>query len=88
MQALNEYVAQKNYWNSLFQNATQLDLNNAQDRKTIAQSIDSELSPENLTCDGELPASQVRARYNKLMTVAKQLQKLDPTVAQYMYEFG
>ena len=88
MQALNEYVAQKNYWNSLFQNATQLDLSNAQDRKTIAQSIDSELSPENLTCDGELPASQVRARYNKLMTVAKQLQKLDPTVAQYMYEFG
>ena len=88
MQALNDYVAQKNYWNSLFQNATQLDLNSAQDRKTIAQSIDSELSPENLTCDGELPASQVRARYNKLMTVAKQLQKLDPTVAQYMYEFG
>ena len=88
MQALNEYVAQKNYWNLLFKNATQLDLNSAQDRKTIAQSIDTELSPENLTCDGELPASQVRARYNKLMTVAKQLQKLDPTVAQYMYEFG
>ena len=88
MQALNEYVAQKNYWNSLFKNAPQLDLSNAQDRKTIAQSIDSELSPENLTCDGELPASQVRARYKQLNTVAKQLVKLDPTVAQYMYEFG
>ena len=87
MQALNEYVAQKNSWGKLF-GSTPLDLSNAQDRKTIAQSIDSELSPENLTCDGELPASQVRARYNKLMTVAKQLQKLDPTVAQYMYEFG
>ena len=87
MQALNEYVAQKNYWNSLFGSAP-LDLNSAQDRKTIAQSIDSELSPENLTCDGELPASQVRARYKQLNTVAKQLIKLDPTVAQYMYEFG
>ena len=87
MQALNDYVAQKNYWNSLFQSAP-LDLSNAQDRKTIAQSIDSELSPENLTCDGELPASQVRARYKQLNTVAKQLVKLDPTVVQFMYEFG
>ena len=87
MQALNDYVAQKNYWNSLFQSAP-LDLNNAQDRKTIAQCIDSELSPENLTCDGELPASQVRARYKQLNTVAKQLVKLDPTVQQFMYEFG
>ena len=87
MQALNDYVAQKNYWNSLF-NSAPLDLNNAQDRKTIAQSIDSELSPENLTCDGELPASQVRARYKQLNTVAKQLVKLDPTVVQFMYEFG
>ena len=87
MQALNDYVAQKNYWNSLF-NSAPLDLNSAQDRKTIAQSIDSELSPENLTCDGELPASQVRARYKQLNTVAKQLVKLDPTVVQFMYEFG
>jgi len=88
MQALNEYVAQKNYWNSLFNCAPQLDLSNAQDRKTIAQSIDTELSPENLSCDGELSATETNARYRKLMTVAKQLQKLDPTVAQYMYEFG
>ena len=87
MQALNDYVAQKNYWNSLFGSAP-LDLNSAQDRKTIAQSIDSELSPENLSCDGELPASQVRARYKQLNTVAKQLVKLDPTVQQYMYEFA
>ena len=87
MQALNDYVAQKNYWNSLF-NSAPLDLSNAQDRKTIAQSIDCELSPENLSCDGELPASQVRARYKQLNTVAKQLVKLDPTVTQYMYEFG
>jgi len=87
MQALNDYVAQKNYWNSLF-NSAPLDLSNAQDRKTIAQSIDTELSPENLSCDGELPASQVRARYKQLNTVAKQLVKLDPTVQQYMYEFA
>jgi hypothetical protein len=87
MKALNEYVAQKNAWGKLF-NSAPLDLNSAQDRKTIAISIDSELSPENLTCDGELSRSAVQAKYTKLMTVAKQLQKLDPTVTQYMYEFG
>ena len=87
MQALNDYVAQKNSWGKLF-GSKPLDLSNAQDRKSIAQSIDSELSPENLTCDGELSRSQVQARYTKLNTVVKQLIKLDPTVAQSMYEFG
>lgn len=82
MQALNEYLAQKNYWNALFQTAP-LDLNSAQDRKKIAEYIDSELSPENLTCDGELSAGQVRARYKQLNTVAKQLKKLDPSVQIY-----
>ena len=87
MKALNDYVAQKNQWIALFGTAP-MSLSNAQDRKKIAQHIDSELSPENLSCDGELSRTQVQARYTKLMTVAKQLQKLDPTVAQYMYEFG
>ena len=85
MQALNDYVAQKNYWNSLF-NSAPLDLSNAQDRKRIAQSIDSELSPENLTCDGELSRSQVQQRRTRLTQAAEQLQKLDPSVK--FYEFG
>jgi hypothetical protein len=85
MQALNEYVAQKNKWNAIF-GGTPLDLNSAKDRADIAASIDADLSPENLSCDGELAAGQVRARYTKLNTVAKQLLKLDPTVQ--IYEFG
>jgi hypothetical protein len=82
MQALNEYVAQKNRWNSMF-GSTPLNLSNAQDRKSIAQSIDADLSPENLSCDGELSRTAVMARYRKLSTVAKQLQKLDSTVTIY-----
>ena len=85
MQALNEYVAQKNKWNAIF-GGTPLDLNNDMDRVQIAQSIDADLSPENLSCDGELAASQVRARYRTLTQCAEQLQKLDPTVK--IYEFG
>jgi hypothetical protein len=85
MQALNNYVAQKNKWNAIFGGAP-LDLNNDMDRVQIAQSIDADLSPENLSCDGELAAGQVRARYRNLSKCAEQLLKLDPTVQ--IYEFG
>ena len=84
MQALNEYVAQKNAWGKLF-GSKPLDLNNAQDRKKIAQSIDADLSPENLSCDGELLPSQVKAKYQRLSQCAQQLKKLDPTVEIYEY---
>jgi hypothetical protein len=50
--------------------------------------IDAKLSPENLSCDGELPIAQVRARYNALTSAAKDLVQLDPSMAQFMYEFG
>jgi hypothetical protein len=36
------------------------------------------LSPENLTCDGELSRAQVQARYKELMAVAHDLAQLDP----------
>ena len=48
--------------------------------------IDSALSPENLTCDGELPRAEVQRRYKELMTAAKQLKKYDPEVKFYEYE--
>jgi hypothetical protein len=85
MKELKAYVAQKNKWNAIF-GGTPLDLNSAKDRVEIASSIDADLSPENLSCDGELAASQVRARYRTLSKCAEQLLKLDPTVK--IYEFG
>jgi hypothetical protein len=51
----------------------------------LADSIDAELSPENLTCDGELSRSQVQAQYRQLTTAARELQKLDPAVKFYEY---
>lgn len=45
--------------------------------------IEYDLSPENLTCDGELSRAQVQARYRSLTTVAQQLQQLDPSVSFY-----
>lgn len=80
--ALENYVDQKNAWGKLF-GSKPLDLNDAQDRKRIAASIDSELSPEHLTCDGELSRSQVQAKYKRLITVARQLKQLDSSVVIY-----
>ena len=62
-----------------------LSLQSAADRQTIAELIDSELSPENLSCDGELPRAEVARRYKTLTTAASQLKQLDPTVKIYEY---
>jgi hypothetical protein len=84
--ALTTYVDRKNTFGKLFNSKfTELSLQIAADRQRLANMIDAELSPENLTCDGELPAAQVRARFKELTTVAKELQKLDPTVKFYDY---
>jgi len=82
---LNSYVERKNSWSAMF-GKKPLSLDSAADRQTIANSIDNELSPENLTCDGELSRSQVQARYNELTKVARELQQLDPSVK--FYEFN
>ena len=79
---LEAYVERKNSWGKLFGSRT-LSLLNAKDRQAIANSIDSELSPENLTCDGELSASQVRQRQAFLFRVAEELISIDPSVTFY-----
>jgi hypothetical protein len=85
MSALKTYLVRKNAYATIF-GAKELTLNNATDRQRIANSIDSDLSPENLTCDGELPRSLVQSRYNELIRAASELQKLDPSVK--FYEFA
>ena len=84
MKALENFVAQKNHWNSFF-NGPQYNLNSRKDRQALADMIDGSLSPENLTCDGELPRAEVARRYKELTTAAKQLKKLDPSVTFYEY---
>jgi len=86
MKELKAYVDQRNSWNSVFnRNYKKLCLTSAEDRQKIANTIDSELSPENLTCDGELPRATVAARYKQLTKIAKQLLALDPSVKFYEY---
>ena len=84
MRALDKFIEQKNHWNSFFQ-GEQYEIATAQGRQRLADMIDSALSPENLTCDGELSRTEVNRRYKELMTAAKQLKKLDPGVTFYEY---
>jgi hypothetical protein len=83
MKSLQKYLDQKNQWNAIFGGKT---LVIGQDNQRIADMIDSDLSPENLTCDGELGRGQVQSRYRQLTAAAAELKKLDPTVK--FYEFA
>jgi len=85
MKNLKAYVDQKNRWDTIF-GIPALDLTNPQDRQRIAESIDSDLSPENLTCDGELSRTAVQQRYRQLTAAARELKELDPAVKFYEYE--
>jgi hypothetical protein len=85
MKALQAYIDQKNKWNAIFK-GRQYEVKTAKGRQEVADAIDAELSPENLTCDGEMPRSQVQARYRTLTSAARDLQKLDPSVK--FYEFA
>lgn len=77
--SISKYVESKNRWAAIF-GQPELDLRSAADRKKIAASIDADLSPENLTCDGELSGLQVRAKYQLLIKAAQDLVRLDPTI--------
>ena len=79
---LEQYVQTKNDWRKLF-NKPPLSLDNAADRQKIAQELDSSLSPENLTCDGELPRAQVEKKYRILTKCAAELKALDPSVTMW-----
>jgi hypothetical protein len=79
MKHVQAYVDSKNKWNAIF-GSKQYDLAVAADRQLLAQCIDSELSPENLTCDGEIRGAQLQKKYRALITVAQELKAFDPTV--------
>jgi hypothetical protein len=76
---LEAFVERENNWERLFKQ-TPLSLLNAVDRQRIADKIDSQLSPENLSCDGELSRTQINARYRELTRCAEELLSIDPAV--------
>lgn len=82
MKALEDYVEGRNRIRALF-GERPLNLKNAKDRQQLADDISCSLSPENLTCDGEIPRSVVEKKYRMLTKVRDQLARLDPQVEFY-----
>jgi hypothetical protein len=85
MNYLKTFVENRNAMNTIFKQPL-LNLDQAKDRQSIANMIDSALSPENLACDGELSRAQINRKYRELTGAAKELQALDPSVKFYEFE--
>jgi len=85
MKALQAYIDKKNQWNAIFK-GEQFEVKTAKGRQRVADSLDADLSPENLTCDGELSRAEVKRRWTALASAARDLKKLDPAVK--MFEFA
>ena len=68
---LGEYIAQKNMTRMWF-NQPQFDPNNLtpKDARELLDSLECDLSPENLCCDGELRGAPLK-RKTKMLTEAK-----------------
>jgi len=83
--AIEQYLDQKNQWRKIF-GEQPLSLMSSADAQKIADMLDSDLSPENLHCDGEITAAQARTKYNFLTRAASELRALYPNVK--FYEFA
>ena len=67
IQALEEYVAQQNSWNKIFDKThVDIDVNNMSKLQAddLIRKLDSEMSPENLHCDGEISHAQAQQKFD------------------------
>ena len=75
MKNLTHYIDNRNTWNSFFPGGTTITF--PLDQKTVndlARSLDGDLSPENLHCDGEISQAEAQRKYNYYGKVIKELE--------------
>jgi hypothetical protein len=70
---LQNYVERMNSWNAIFGTEAVTFPLTAEGAQAIGSKLDSELSPENLHCDGEISAREAMQKYNFLTTVLDEL---------------
>ena len=74
---LEQYVAQHNSWQKIFDKAhVDIDINNMSKLQAdeLIRKLDGEMSPENLHCDGEISLTEAEAKGNRLMHVVDDLE--------------
>ena len=92
MKNLQHYIDNRNQWNSFFPGNKTIKF--PLDQKTVddlARSLDGDLSPENLHCDGEISVAQANRKYNEYGRVIAQLNKYcaqNGLTMPTIYEFG
>ena len=59
------------------------DINDPLHRQELGELIDSQASPENLYCDGEVSVAQGARKSRFLTACARELLKIDPTIKLY-----
>jgi len=78
MSKVPAYITAKMTRNNLFATCTgfkPLELPNKDNALQWARHIYNDLSPENLHCDGEISASQARAKYKQIMAALNYVNK-------------
>jgi hypothetical protein len=80
MKALENYLFRVNSWARLTKGKL-LTLDTPAERQQVVNKVLCDLSPENLTCDGEIRGPALAARKRELDTVLRELRKLDPKLS-------
>ena len=77
MSALETYIKLENMHREIF-NQTLLDYpKTMNERDELIETVECELSPENLTCDGEANPQNVREKFNFLKSVETELYSIN-----------
>ena len=75
MKNLTHYIDNRNTWNSFFPGSTTITFPLSQaEVDGLARSLDGDLSPENLHCDGEISQAEAQRKYNYYGKVIKELE--------------
>ena len=79
-QNITKFAANETVLSGLFGAETTYNINQQTDRNVLRIMIESSLSPENLTMDGELNPNQVKQKYEYLTQCLNELDQLDALV--------
>ena len=75
MKNLSHYIDNRNQWNSFFPSNKTITFPLTQKNVDgLARSLDGDLSPENLHCDGEISQAEAQRKYNYYGRVIKELE--------------
>jgi hypothetical protein len=91
MRYLTQYLDQRfNFWRVNIDKKPALTVGNMTlaDANRIAESLVGDMSPENISCDGELSRSEVQARYRLYTNAAQELIALFPNLTIPQWDEG